>query len=142
MRSDATTSSATGTSSPRLSGTTSVEETPAKAPKSSSDMDFLNTPFESFNPHLVSDQYDDDARKEPDYEKEITRQMLEVMLEFHAWASARPKHETVTHGEELSGDVNEIAQVEERQEQARLKLIQFVAQIKSAVLALTNFGLE
>ncbi|KAH7096657.1 hypothetical protein BKA62DRAFT_719058 [Auriculariales sp. MPI-PUGE-AT-0066] len=99
-----------------------------------------NAGFAPFNPLTVSEPFDNDALKGPEYEDEMTGQILDLLVEFRAWALAWPAFETQKVGNELSQEVNHIAVEEQRQDQLRLQLVQFVEHVRNAAQVLTNFG--
>ena len=53
---------------------------------------------------------------------ELGNMLIELILEFHAWAAARPSHESVNTAEALEKGINAIIQAEKEQGRSSLSL--------------------
>ncbi|KAI0346508.1 hypothetical protein BDW22DRAFT_1352610 [Trametopsis cervina] len=70
--------------------------------------------------------------------QELSRMIIELMLEFHAWSTSRPAHESDKMADTLEKDINAIMEKEQEQEKTRQRLNDFVNRIKMALAALTG----
>ncbi|KAL5481032.1 hypothetical protein ACEPAI_9973 [Sanghuangporus weigelae] len=109
----------------------------------------LAKPFMSFaHQDLIKEPYEDDMRRDDEFKEQLHQQLLDLILEFHAWSMSRPDSETATAGEALVEEARVIQRLEEEQgmwsilfDQSRLRLVEFIARIKAALATLTGFGL-
>ncbi|OCB84009.1 hypothetical protein A7U60_g8680 [Sanghuangporus baumii] len=116
----------------------------------------LAKPFTPFaHQDLIKEPYEDDMRRDDEFKErevclvdaELHQQLLDLILEFHAWSTSRPDSETASAGEALVEEARVIQRLEEEQgmwsilfDQTRIRLVEFVARIKAALATLTGFG--
>ncbi|KAL5499008.1 hypothetical protein ACEPAH_1526 [Sanghuangporus vaninii] len=108
----------------------------------------LAKPFMPFaHQDLIKEPYEDDMRRDDEFKEQLHQQLLDLILEFHAWSTSRPDSETASAGEALVEEARVIQRLEEEQgmwsilfDQTRLRLVEFVARIKAALATLTGFG--
>ncbi|KAJ3516758.1 hypothetical protein NLJ89_g919 [Agrocybe chaxingu] len=115
-------------------------------------------PFDAQN--LVVNPFEERAKKDATFEEELSAMLLDCMLEFHAWSSARPKHEASLASQSLEEQISQIMETEKQQgmssptpssssslrsfyrhrivERTRAKLGEFVERMKTALAALTS----
>ncbi|KAL5523129.1 hypothetical protein ACEPAF_1396 [Sanghuangporus sanghuang] len=108
----------------------------------------LAKPFTPFaHQDLIKEPYEDDMRRDDEFKEQLHQQLLDLILEFHAWSTSRPDSETASAGEALVEEARVIQRLEEEQgmwsilfDQTRIRLVEFVARIKAALATLTGFG--
>uniref|UniRef100_A0A8H7XV87 Uncharacterized protein n=1 Tax=Psilocybe cubensis TaxID=181762 RepID=A0A8H7XV87_PSICU len=118
-------------------------------------------PFDAEN--LVVQPFQEDVSRDAKFEQELSNMLLNAILETHAWASARPKHEAAMESQNLEDQISNIMSTEREQgmcsptpsisssfsmsssfirlpiiEKTRAKLADFVRKMKTAIAALTD----
>ncbi|KAI5120084.1 hypothetical protein M0805_001241 [Coniferiporia weirii] len=102
----------------------------------------LAEPFAQFShENVLVGPYDDELRRDISFQDQFHQQLLEFLLEFHAWSTSRPELESATAGDALFEETQAILNVEGEQESSRIRLLEFITRIKAALAALTDFGL-
>ncbi|KAJ7293312.1 hypothetical protein C8J57DRAFT_1268701 [Mycena rebaudengoi] len=89
------------------------------------------------NTELVLPWQKEDDR-DTTFQRELNAMLLNLVLETHAWSSARPVHETHQKRLALETTIQNVISREDDQERTRQHLNQFVAQIRAALAALTS----
>ncbi|KAJ7169613.1 hypothetical protein C8R46DRAFT_1089365 [Mycena filopes] len=118
-------------------------------------VELIGAQFPAFdcNSAVVLPVQDETARDEA-FQKALNEMLLDAALETHAWASARPFHETEMATEKYEKQLLKVQQQEHEQgmltarpppsflsrfsEQTRQRLNEFVARMRSALAALTG----
>lgn len=96
-------------------------------------------PFTRFDAQSeIAMPMEENIQEQSDFQKEITSRLLILLLETRAWCDARPRLEKNRHFDELTKETRDVQMVEERQEQARQKLTQFVRHFTNAIQALAQ----
>ncbi|KAF8916459.1 hypothetical protein CPB85DRAFT_1289784 [Mucidula mucida] len=104
--------------------------------------DIIGQPFTPFDHQTaVVRPFADESARDAAFAQELSAMLLDVMLETHAWAAARPKHESQTAVQKYEKKISEVMEVEKEQEQTRERLNNFVCSMKNALAALTGLGL-
>ncbi|TDL22873.1 hypothetical protein BD410DRAFT_788244 [Rickenella mellea] len=101
----------------------------------------LATPFLAFSSDEILGPGDDEEQKDIEFQNQLHQMLLQLVLEFHAWSTSRPAHETAIKGEAILSETKMLRALEGEQESTRLRLIEFISRVKSALAALTSFGL-
>ncbi|KAK7678306.1 hypothetical protein QCA50_018654 [Cerrena zonata] len=94
--------------------------------------------------------FDSENKRDADFQEKLSLMLLELMLDFHAWSSARPLHESDKTADRLEKEINELIETEKDQgmfsvsspspsfvEKTRQRLKEFIDRIKMALAALT-----
>ncbi|EKM58114.1 uncharacterized protein PHACADRAFT_89911, partial [Phanerochaete carnosa HHB-10118-sp] len=95
---------------------------------------------------VIIGPFEDESKRDVDM-------LIELMLEFHAWSTARPVYASETTAEALEKEIHDIIETENEQgrstvslpppqtivDKTRQRLIEFVERIKIALAALTRF---
>ncbi|GAW06846.1 hypothetical protein LENED_008798 [Lentinula edodes] len=89
------------------------------------------TPFD--HNRLVVGPFTEETARDASFEQELGALLLDAMLETHAWAAARPKFESQLAVQKLENKISEVIEVENRQEQTRQNLNEFVTHMKTAL---------
>ncbi|KAI0819412.1 hypothetical protein BC628DRAFT_1332985 [Trametes gibbosa] len=102
--------------------------------------------------------FDDETRRDAEFIEKLNVMLLELILEFHAWAAARPMCESDKNADTLEKEVRSLRDAEKEQgrshpspsstatpasgfvEQTRQRLNEFITRIKLALAALTGLG--
>ncbi|KAF8586600.1 hypothetical protein K439DRAFT_1408508 [Ramaria rubella] len=106
--------------------------------------DILSRPFDPLNVGSITSAYDTESAKLPEFEAGMSKMLLSAMLEVRAWATARPIAEQDATGDALTIRLKEVQKTHDEQgrfcffEQTRLRLLNFISSIKSALAALTT----
>ncbi|KAK0203620.1 hypothetical protein DFS33DRAFT_1383872 [Desarmillaria ectypa] len=125
--------------------------------------EIIGQTFPSFDHHsIVVKPFEEESARdvafsqETTYTTELSAMLLDVVLETHAWASARPKHESQVAVQKFEKKISQVMEVEKEQgmspfslsflpsvifEQTRERLNEFVSRMKTALAALTGLGL-
>ncbi|KAF9027734.1 hypothetical protein BDZ89DRAFT_793126 [Hymenopellis radicata] len=123
--------------------------------------DIIGQPFTPFDHQTaVVRPFADESARDAAFAQELSAMLLDVMLETHAWAAARPKHESQVAVQKFEKKISEVMEVEKEQgmlapsplfslssipslifEQTRERLNDFVCSMKNALAALTGLGL-
>ncbi|TFK73489.1 hypothetical protein BDN72DRAFT_834616 [Pluteus cervinus] len=82
--------------------------------------------------------FTEESEKDITFEQELGAMLLDVILETHAWAAARPKRESEVAAERLEQDITALMETEKEQEKTRERLTQFIVRMKTALAALTG----
>ncbi|KAI0090337.1 hypothetical protein BDY19DRAFT_939669 [Irpex rosettiformis] len=82
--------------------------------------------------------FDVEGKRDSEFQDKLSKMVIELMLDFHAWSTSRPVHETETTADALEKEVNVIMEIEKEQEKTRQRLNEFVNRIKMALAALTG----
>ncbi|TCD60224.1 hypothetical protein EIP91_010532 [Steccherinum ochraceum] len=127
---------------------------PREASKSEKDSatDVVSKSFPPFN-HvgMIVQPFDQEVKRDEQFQNELSTMLLELMLDFHAWAAARPSTEAERNAELLEKGINGLLETEKEQgmlsiselllllvEKTRQRLNDFVVRIKLALAALTG----
>ncbi|KAG6828095.1 hypothetical protein H0H92_009250 [Tricholoma furcatifolium] len=121
--------------------------------------DILGEKFPSFDHHTsVVSPFHEEMSRDADFEKELGLKLLDAILETHAWAASRPKHESSFAAQSIEKRIVSVMEAEKEQgmflsrprlspyffagivDLTRQQLNQFVSQIKMALSALTGLG--
>ncbi|KAI0078371.1 hypothetical protein K474DRAFT_1641767 [Panus rudis PR-1116 ss-1] len=94
--------------------------------------------------------FDEESKRDAEFQEKLTEMLLELTLDFHAWSSARPLQESDRTADALEKEINELMEAEKEQgtfiapssslsfiEKTRQRLSEFVERIKMALAALT-----
>ncbi|KAJ3773539.1 hypothetical protein FB446DRAFT_618945, partial [Lentinula raphanica] len=108
---------------------------------------------------LVVGPFTEETNRDANFEQELGTLLLDIMLETHAWATARPRFESQLAMQKLENKISDVMEVESTQgmslsssnvfhslslwfallfEQTRRDLSEFVTRMKSALAALTG----
>ncbi|KZV59814.1 hypothetical protein PENSPDRAFT_694819 [Peniophora sp. CONT] len=98
----------------------------------------INAVFQPFDQQSLVEDFTADEHAHTDFREESKMDAYELIFAFHAWAAARPELEARSATETLDKEMDSIAAVEQDQEQTRLRLQQFVASIRDALLLLSQ----
>ncbi|KAF9568685.1 hypothetical protein CPC08DRAFT_678984 [Agrocybe pediades] len=161
---DSSSAAANSSSSPSASQKPSGDSSkPLANDKERPITDIISERFSAFDAQsLIAQPFEDEASRSAKFEKELCDMLLNVLLETHAWARARPKHEATREGRLLEDQIGQIMETEREQgmcsssptpssssassyllgsafvEQTRQKLGDFVDKMKKALAALTS----
>ncbi|KDR80103.1 hypothetical protein GALMADRAFT_61822 [Galerina marginata CBS 339.88] len=120
--------------------------------------DIISDQFPPFDAQtLVCQPFENEAVRDAKFEEELGGMLLKAILETHAWAAARPKHEAALETQKLEDQISQIMATEREQgmcspapstsssffrlrivEQTRERLGEFVRRMKTALAALTG----
>ncbi|KAG7448728.1 uncharacterized protein BT62DRAFT_929819 [Guyanagaster necrorhizus] len=104
--------------------------------------EIIGQTFPSFDHHsIVVKPFEEESARDAAFSQELSAMLLDVILETHAWASARPKQESQVAVQKFEKKISQIMGVEKEQEQTRERLNEFVSRMKTALAALTGLGL-
>jgi len=95
----------------------------------------------------VVQPFETEGSRDVEFQQKINKALLDLVLEFHAWAAARPAREHEKTTEFLETEVNFIIETEKAQgrcslptrscvEQTRAMLLNFINSVRSALAAL------
>ncbi|KAI8976718.1 hypothetical protein BD414DRAFT_467136 [Trametes punicea] len=100
--------------------------------------------------------YEDEAKRDAEFLAELNTMLLELILDFHAWSTARPTHESDKAADSLEKEIRRIREIEQEQGRSSLfqpqctaaaprlktrqKLHDFITRIKLALAALTGLA--
>ncbi|VDC02715.1 unnamed protein product [Peniophora sp. CBMAI 1063] len=98
----------------------------------------IDSIFEPFDQQSLVDSFVGEEQADDDFREETKLMALELICAFHAWATARGELEARSATESLDKELDAIAAVEQEQEQTRLRLQQFVASIRDALLLISG----
>ncbi|KAI0728976.1 hypothetical protein C8Q72DRAFT_875529 [Fomitopsis betulina] len=96
------------------------------------------TPFDHRS--SVVEPFDNESKRDVEFLEKLNVMLLELMLEFHAWSTARPAQESDTTADALEKEVKIVIELEKEQEKTRQRLNDFVTRIKLALAALTDLS--
>ncbi|KAH9840550.1 uncharacterized protein C8Q71DRAFT_412560 [Rhodofomes roseus] len=103
--------------------------------------DVISKTYPSFDHRAtVVEPFDSESRRDVEFLEKLNVMLLELMLEFHAWSTARPAHESDTTADALEKEVKTVIELEKEQEKTRQRLNEFVTRIKLALAALTGLS--
>jgi len=80
--------------------------------------------------------FETEGSKDVEFQQKINKALLDLALQFHAWAAAKPTREHESATELLEKEVNTIIEKEKTQEQTRAMLGDFIKSVRSALAAL------
>ncbi|KAK0192747.1 hypothetical protein F5146DRAFT_517585 [Armillaria mellea] len=119
--------------------------------------EIIGQTFPLFDQHsIVVKPFGDESVRDAAFSQELSAMLLDVALETHAWASARPKHESQIAVQKFEKKISQVMEIEKEQgtspfslssipsvifEQTRERLNEFVSRMKTALAALTGLGL-
>ncbi|KAJ7130092.1 hypothetical protein C8R43DRAFT_1025769 [Mycena crocata] len=97
----------------------------------------LSAPFPAFDcEDAIIFPFQDETARDDTFQKELNEMLLDAALEAHAWASARPIHETDLAVRKFETQILHVQEQEGEQEKTRQRLNEFVTRMKSALAAL------
>ncbi|KAH9917706.1 uncharacterized protein B0H18DRAFT_1033475 [Fomitopsis serialis] len=94
----------------------------------------------------IVEPFDNESKRDVEFLEKLNAMLLELMLDFHAWSTARPAHESDTNADALEKEVKVVIEFEKEQgmssliEKTRQRLNEFVTRIKLALAALTGLS--
>ncbi|KAK0458776.1 uncharacterized protein EV420DRAFT_1230020, partial [Desarmillaria tabescens] len=116
--------------------------------------EIIGQTFPSFDHQsIVVKPFEEESARDVAFSQELSAMLLDVVLETHAWASARPKHESQVAVQKFEKKISQVMEVEKEQgmspfslsslpsvifEQTRERLNEFVSRMKTALAALTG----
>ncbi|KZT04478.1 uncharacterized protein LAESUDRAFT_814078 [Laetiporus sulphureus 93-53] len=100
---------------------------------------------------VIVEPFDSEVKRDAEFLEKLNDMLLEVMLEFHAWSTARPSFESDRAADALEKEVKTVMDMEKEQgmcrhpqssliEKTRQRLSDFVTRIKLALAALTEIS--
>ncbi|KAK7676160.1 hypothetical protein QCA50_020871 [Cerrena zonata] len=127
----------------------SKDEASARAKRGVSEI--ITDVFEPFDHRgKIVTPFDSENKRDAEFQEKLSLMLLELMLDFHAWSSARPLHESDKTADRLEKEINELMETEKDQgmfsasspppsfvEKTRQRLKEFIDRIKMALAALT-----
>ncbi|KAL6300409.1 hypothetical protein BKA93DRAFT_802055 [Sparassis latifolia] len=120
-------------SQPSASGPSGTERRPLT--------EVISETFPAFNHRsAVVEPFDAESKRDAEFLEKLNMVLLELMLDFHAWSTARPTRESDRTADELEREINGVMEVEKEQEKTRQRLNEFVTRIKLALAALTGLA--
>ncbi|PIL23464.1 hypothetical protein GSI_14775 [Ganoderma sinense ZZ0214-1] len=103
--------------------------------------------------------FENESKRDAEFAEKLNTMLLELIIDFHAWAAARPAHEGEKMADLLEKEVKTLRDAEKEQgtsplsspspppsasvsvvEQTRQRLHDFITRIKLALAALTGLG--
>ncbi|KAH8113923.1 hypothetical protein DFH11DRAFT_283148 [Phellopilus nigrolimitatus] len=76
----------------------------------------LAEPFASFaHQDVLVRPYDDELRRDVDFQEQLHQLLLELVLEFHAWSTSRPELESTAAGDALFEETQAVLNTEREQ---------------------------
>ncbi|OCH86503.1 hypothetical protein OBBRIDRAFT_797125 [Obba rivulosa] len=88
----------------------------------------------------IVEPFDNESKRDVEFLEKFNMMILELMLEFHAWSTARPSYESDRTADSLEQEVKAVIEMEKEQERTRQRLNDFVTRIKLALAALTELS--
>ncbi|KAJ7492887.1 hypothetical protein FB451DRAFT_1219980 [Mycena latifolia] len=138
-RRDSSPSTSEKVSSPRPCSPPPAAQSDIK-PRSRPLVELIGSPFPPFDCETaVVLPFQDETARDEAFQKELNEMLLDAALETHAWASARPFHETDLATRKFEKQIMSVQEQEREQEKTRQRLNEFVTRVKSALAALTGF---
>ncbi|KAK7678291.1 hypothetical protein QCA50_018639 [Cerrena zonata] len=114
----------------------SKDEASARAKRGVSEI--ITDVFEPFDHRgKIVTPFDSENKRDAEFQEKLSLMLLELMLDFHAWSSARPLHESDKTADRLEKEINELMETEKDQEKTRQRLKELIDRIKMALAALT-----
>ncbi|EMD35473.1 hypothetical protein CERSUDRAFT_85436 [Gelatoporia subvermispora B] len=115
---------------------------PAAEPHKRPTSTVISQPFSSFDHRKnVVEPFEEECKRDVEFMEKLNGMMLQLMLEFHAWSTARPSCESDRTADTLEAEVKAIIELEKDQERSRQRLSDFVNRIKLALAALTELSI-
>ncbi|KAK7676165.1 hypothetical protein QCA50_020876 [Cerrena zonata] len=65
--------------------------------------------------------FDSENKRDADFQEKLSLMLLELMLDFHAWSSARPLHESDKTADRLEKEINELIETEKDQDSSTVE---------------------
>ncbi|EPS97925.1 hypothetical protein FOMPIDRAFT_1127585 [Fomitopsis schrenkii] len=111
------------------------------------------TPFDHRS--AVVEPFGNESKRDVEFLEKLNVMLLELMLEFHAWSTARPAQESDSTADALEKEVKIVMELEKEQgtssligrlvfptycQKTRQRLNDFVTRIKLALAALTDLS--
>ncbi|TBU25632.1 hypothetical protein BD311DRAFT_727575 [Dichomitus squalens] len=103
--------------------------------------------------------FDNETKRDTEFLEKLNSMLLELIIEFHAWSSARPIHESDKMADVLEKEIKGLRNIESEQgtsfapahpsilfaspsvvEKTRRRLYEFITRIKLALAALTGLA--
>ncbi|TBU51177.1 hypothetical protein BD310DRAFT_963153 [Dichomitus squalens] len=140
--------------------TTSVSDTSKSGTHSTSKRPITDILSETFPPYddqaeLVT-PFDNETKRDAEFLEKLNSMLLELIIEFHAWSSARPMHESDQMADVLEKEIKGLRNIESEQgtssapiyfsipsaspSKTRQRLYEFITRIKLALAALTGLA--
>ncbi|KAF9816589.1 hypothetical protein IEO21_03990 [Rhodonia placenta] len=139
-----------------MSVSTSSSPTPSKNAMASQKRPIAEIITEKFPPFdhrsAIVEPFDNETKRDAEFMEKLNTMLLELMLEFHAWSTARSAHESDKTADALEKEVKAVMELEQEQgmsssspslslvERTRQQLSDFVTRIKLALAALTGLA--
>ncbi|KAG6854102.1 hypothetical protein C0991_010516 [Blastosporella zonata] len=132
---------------------------PASATQPRPLADIIGETFPPFDHRaIIVLPFNSELSRDSAFEKELASMLLDALLETHAWAAARPKHESSVAAQNIEKKIVSVMETEKEQgmyllrprsymcpslravivDKTRQQLNQFVTQIKTALSTLTG----
>ncbi|KAI3605333.1 hypothetical protein WG66_013048 [Moniliophthora roreri] len=78
--------------------------------------ELIGEPFTPFDHQgTVVDPFTQEMNRDASFEQELGTMLLELILETHAWSSARPKHESQMEVQKLEQRIMDVVEIEKEQ---------------------------
>ncbi|KAF9467879.1 hypothetical protein BDZ94DRAFT_1143399, partial [Collybia nuda] len=116
--------------------------------------EIIGETFPPFDHQLnIVSPFNEETNRDLAFERELSAMLLDLIIETHAWASARPRHESTLAAHKIEQKIVSVIEAEKRQgmlplyshylpfsvvEKTREKLNEFVTRMKTALAALTG----
>ncbi|KAI0703719.1 hypothetical protein BC835DRAFT_1262355 [Cytidiella melzeri] len=128
---------------------TTTSSLPPVNAKDSSVADLISQSFPKFDHRgTIVEPFDNEGRRDTEFQDKLSKMIIELMLELHAWSTSRPTQESDSTADTLEKEINGIMETEKEQgrslslsasrKKTRQRLNDFVNRIKMALAALTG----
>ncbi|KAH8101126.1 hypothetical protein BXZ70DRAFT_110447 [Cristinia sonorae] len=82
----------------------------------SSATDMVTRPFPIFNHvNAIVQPFDTEAKRDDEFHQRLNAMLLELVIDFHAWSSARPAKEAERNADMLEREINGLLETEKEQ---------------------------
>ncbi|OBZ67771.1 hypothetical protein A0H81_12477 [Grifola frondosa] len=76
----------------------------------------ISETFPPFNHRtVVVEPFDNEAKRDADFTEKLNVMLLELLLDFHAWSTSRPTHESDQTADTLEKDIKAVIEMEKEQ---------------------------
>ncbi|KAI0792370.1 hypothetical protein C8Q75DRAFT_752540 [Abortiporus biennis] len=101
---------------PSASTSASVPPTTVKEVKNRSITDIIGESFAEFDHRgKIVEPFDEESKRDAEFQEKLSLMLIDLLLEFHAWSSARPVAENDKTADKLEKDINGLMQTEKEQ---------------------------